>query len=358
MNEVMKKIGFMLMAVGLVAFLATGSFAAEQKEVTLKFTKPGPPTGARAEMDKWFAEEITKRTNGKVKFEFFWSGTLLNSRDSLKGIGRGVADVGEGSALFSANEYPYWSALNVAGTSDNEWVIQRASYDAMVNNPGIAEELAQHNVVPASGYCPGAVVFCFKKPATTMAEMKGLRFRSVGKTFAMIVKELGMVPVGMPLYDVYESLDKGVIDGTFAAIQYAYNLKWGEVAPYWSEIEKNKDTAPSATVFNKKVWDSFTDETRSIITGVIQEYNDKYAKAIIDEDQTARKALQASGVTFSRFSPEAEKNYLKGGREAAEEWWNEWDSKGMHTKAAFEQFMGYVDKYEKEFKEKGYPWDR
>ena len=70
------------------------------------------------------------------------------------------------------------------------------------------------------------------------------------------------------------------------------------------------------------------------------------------------KELKAAGVKFHYFSPQAEKNYLKGGHMAAEAWWNKWDSKGKHTKAAFEKFMGYVEKYEKELKEKGYPWQR
>ena len=122
--------------------------------------------------------------------------------------------------------------------------------------------------------------------------------------------------------------------------------------------KKSKDTAPSTLVFNKKVWNSFTDETRKIINGVVHEYNDLYGKALIEEDHKARKDLKAMGVTFNYFSPEAEKNYLKGGKIAAEDWWNKWDSKGLHTKAAFEKFMQYVAKYEKELKEKGYPWQR
>lgn len=358
MRSLVKRLGITLIIVGLVISFSASALASEQKAMTLKFSKPGPPSGARAMLDKWFAEEITKRTNGKIKFEIFWSGTLLKSRESLKGIGRGVADLGEGSGLFAANEYPTWAALNVVGTSDNEWVIQRASYDAVMNNPDILAEFDKNNLVPTVGYCPGAVVFCFKKKATTLEEMKGLRFRSVGKTFPVIVKELGMVPVGMPLYEVYESLDKGVIDGTFAAIQYAYNLKWGEVAPHWSEIEKSKDTAPSTIAFNKKVWNSFTDETRKIINAVVHEYNDRYGKELMEEDKKARAELSAAGVKFYRFSPEAEKNYLKGGRMAAEAWWKKWDSKGLRTKAAFEKFMEYVHKYEKELKEKGYPWER
>ena len=358
MKAGMKKFGIIFLAIGLIFAFSTTGFASEQKAVTLKFAIPGPPTGAKAQLYKWFAAEITKRTNGEVKFEIFWSGTLLKTRETLKGTSRGIADVAEGSGLFAANEYPHWAALNVIGTSDNEWVIQRASYDAVMNNPDILAEFDKNNLVPTVGYCPGAVVFCFKKKSTTMEEMKGLRFRSVGKTFPVIVKELGMVPVGMPLYDVYESLDKGVINGTFAAMQYAYNLKWGEVAPHWSEIKKSKDTAPSTLVFNKKVWKSFSDKTRSVIMAVTEEYNDRYGRALMEEDQMARKELKAKGVKFYSFSPEAEKNYLKGGRMAAEAWWKKWDSKGGRTKAAFEKFMVYVKKYEKELKEKGYPWKR
>jgi len=107
MKASMKTLGIIFLAIALVFTFSATSVASEQKAVTLKFAKAGPPTGAKSLMDKWFTEEITRRTNGKVKFEIFWSGTLLKSRENLKGIGRGVADAGEGSGLFAANEYPH-----------------------------------------------------------------------------------------------------------------------------------------------------------------------------------------------------------------------------------------------------------
>jgi TRAP-type C4-dicarboxylate transport system substrate-binding protein len=346
------------MFVGFFLVTATVVFSAEQKPVTLKWAEPGPPAGVFEKADQWFASEITKRTQGKVKFDFFWSGTLLKYQDMITGVGSGVADFGQGAGLFTPNLHPYWTTLNQVGTGNDSWVMQWASYEMIHNNPEIKAEFDKLNLVPTYGYGPGEEVFIFKKPATKLEDFKGLRFRTYGEAFPKVVAKLGMVPVNLPLTDVYESLDRGVIDGAFAAIVRAYAMKWGEVAKYWSESAYNQDCADVTVVINKKTWNSLSEETRKIISEVAREYNDYVQKSLIEAEKQERSDLMASGVQFLKFSPEVDKIYVKAARDASEDWFAKHDSKGMKTKAVFEQLMGYVGKYEKILKEKRYPWNR
>jgi len=348
----------MLLAVALVVVFVTPGFPAEQKAVTLKWAMASPPSSVFEKSNQWMADEITRRTNGKVKFDFFWSGTLLKYQDIVVGVGKGVADLGVGAGLFTSNLHPQWTTLNQVATGKDSWVMQWASYEMLQTNPEIRAEFDKLNLVPTHGYGPGTEVFVFKKPATKLEDFKGLRFRTYGEAFPKVVSTLGLVPVNLALNDVYESLSRGVIDGSFAAMVRAHSMKWGEVGKHWSTSAYCQTTADVTTIINKDVWNSFTDETRNIINAVSRESNDRVQKDLMEAEQQIRKELAAMGVQFHRFSPEVDAQYLKAARAVSEDWFTKNDAKGLKTRAVFDQLMKLVAKYEKELQEKGYPWAR
>jgi len=354
--KTMGKLSFGLLAAALILLLATPGFTAEQKAVTLKWAMPSPPSSVFEKNQQWIGEEITRRTNGRIKFEFFWSGTLLKYQDIVVGIGKGVADVGQAAGLFTGNLHPTWTTLNQVASGKDSWVMTWASYEMLQTNPEIRAEFDKLNLVPTHGYGPGTEVFVFKKPVTKFEDFKGLRFRTYGEAFPKVVSTLGLVPVNLPLTDVYESMSRGVIDGSFAALARAHALKWGEVGKHWSTSAYCQTTADVTTAFNKNVWNSFTDETRKIINDVCRESNDRVQKELMDAEKEIRKELAAMGAQFHSFSPEVDAQYLKAARAVSEEWFTKNDAKGLKTRAVFDQFMKLVAKYEKELQAKGYPW--
>ena len=58
------------------------------------------------------------------------------------------------------------------------------------------------------------------------------------------------------------------------------------------------------------------------------------------------------------MSPEVQAAYIKAGDAFDADWFNKWDSQGKNTKVVYEQIKKSVAKWEKELKEKGYPWKR
>ena len=44
--------------------------------------------------DQHWIDKIAKETNGRVKIKPYWNGTLISSRESMREIAKGVADIG------------------------------------------------------------------------------------------------------------------------------------------------------------------------------------------------------------------------------------------------------------------------
>ena len=59
--------------------------------------------------------------------------------------------------------------------------------------------------------------------------MKGLKLRTPSANQALIIKELGAIPVAMPMTQTYGALEKGVVDGAIVGISVVNSFRLAEV---------------------------------------------------------------------------------------------------------------------------------
>lgn len=331
----------------------------DQAPLTLKYASGSPPTGIASEMAKWFGDELEKRTSGKVKTEYFWSGSLVGTPDLARAIGRGIADWGQISGMFTTTEHPHWSVINQPGTTRDVWVSQWAAWELLHTQPEILAEFDKLNVVPTYTYGPGPVFWVFNREGTTLEAMKGVRFRTYGAAFPKIAQALGMVPVPMDGVEVYDALDKKVIDGAMGTIILAHSQKWYEVAKYWVEPRMNQDLSDIATFFNKDTWNKkLTQKTRDIIDRLVLDYNNEFTRRIVEQDQKMRGDAVAAGVKMLKWSPEAEAAYDKATKDVAQAIIADGEKKTPGVGKVYQRALELLAKYQKELDEKGYPWKR
>lgn len=330
----------------------------EAETKVLKWAHAGPPVGVHPKAQKWMAEEITKKTNGEIKFEFHWSGTLINIRDIVSGVGKGVADFASPSvSMFTIRQNPHWTTL-LLGFGNDYWALQMAGYELMNNNPYILAEFDKYNVVPTHGYVAGTDLFIFRDQVKGLDGMKGKRVRVFGPIISGLAKEVNMVPVSTPLWDVHQNLEKGVIDGAFGAVNHYHSLKWYEVAKnaYYRDLKSL--CGDCTTLINKDTWKSLSAKAQNVIKEVSKEYNDQYVRWIIEAEDSWIKEMEAAGAKLHEFSPDANAAFMEATKKVREDWFKKYDSDGNHTKEVYNQLEAALKKYEKEVAEKGYPWQR
>ena len=90
---------FILVVLGLVFVtnsFSTICFGAEPfKPKTLKFATGGiTETSFFGQHYKWWAEELEKRTGGRIKVQIFWLESLVKGKDMLPAIQSGYTDIG------------------------------------------------------------------------------------------------------------------------------------------------------------------------------------------------------------------------------------------------------------------------
>jgi TRAP-type transport system periplasmic protein len=270
---------------------------------TVRFASFLPAALPQTQVDQWFADEVTKRSGGKLKVQVFAGGALGKPTELLKLVSEGGVHMSTTSPAYFASQLPLLSATNSLPLVFKDAAqAQRVIPALYADSPALQAELKQLNVRPVPGFWHTVdpyYMIC-RTPVRTLADMKGKKVRSYGDDVPKMLQAIGAVPVNLLPGDLYESLQKGTVDCTPYSLGTAVSLKLQEVAKYVTFM--NIGSPGGWPIFvNEKAWDALSAENKKVITEVAAAANkmelDKFAEA----DTEARKVMKAAGVEFIEF---------------------------------------------------------
>jgi len=110
---------------------------------------------------------------------------------------------------------------------------------------------------------PVSLIGTATKPVHTVADMKGLKMRAPAGTATDMVKAWGGVPILMGPGEIYQSLEKGVLDGYIFEYTGIESFKLPEVTKNYTEVRFY--VGPFIIMMNKSKFDSMPEDLRKII---------------------------------------------------------------------------------------------
>ena len=242
-----------LIVIALSLTLSPIEGAAADKPIILKFSTwhPSPVTNMFANANTWILREVEKRSKGRVKMEYYWSGSLLPAKKNLDGIKSGIADMGFVIADYFPGKLPL---LTVGGLPAicHDYYTSSMTLKDLVKMPEIQKELDGNGIVYLSHATNISGGIWTRKKVSSIADLKGQKIVVVGVK-ARVCKALGMTPVSIISSEIYPALDKGTVDGAHANPGWAGDYKWPEVAPYYFELMLGS-TGDMFVAMNKNTW--------------------------------------------------------------------------------------------------------
>jgi len=304
-----------------VALAFPGVAAAQQ--IKLTFADQNSPTGwGPAHATAPWIKQVEEATKGKVKIELYPSQTLIKGIDMWKGVRSGIADIGwcvqgywpEQTPLSDVILLPFVPIPSAEKGSVALWQL----YEKF---PAIQKEFTE--VMPLVLYTSSPNLLVSKRPVKTLDDFKGLKIRTLGGPPIEMAKALGAVPTLIPMPDVYQSLDKGVIDAALAPWEAVHEFRLYEVAKYYT-------IAPFyASYFsvcaNRQKIESLPKDVRAEIMSVSGLAGAKFwGHNFFDTaEQAAIDRAKAGNYEMDRYEvPPAE--VAKWSKIAGEPIWNEW----------------------------------
>jgi TRAP-type transport system periplasmic protein len=275
----------------LICLVATGHAA--EKVFSLKLASFVPATTLEGQTIQAWADEVGKRTDGRVKVTVYPGATLMPPQQTYDGITKEVADIGYGILAYHRGRFPLTEVIDLPLGYKNPSVptkLVNAYYKKFK-----PKELDDVKVLFLEAN--GASMLGTRKPVYNLGDLKGMKIRAHGLS-ARIINTLGGSAVGMPITDAYDALSKGVVEGIVIDWGGLYNWKLGEVLRNHTEGRAFSYSSTFYTVMNKDKWNSLPKDIQDIIDKLDEEWIDKVSKKWGDWEIMGRTELQKMGNKF------------------------------------------------------------
>jgi TRAP-type C4-dicarboxylate transport system substrate-binding protein len=311
--------------IGVTALLAiAGPLAAQEIKLTIADQNSPTGWGPSHAMYPW-VKEVEAASKGRIKLEVYPSQTLLKGVDMWKGVRSGVADIGwcvhgywpEQTPLSDVASLPFLPIRSAEQGSEMLWKLYE-KYPAMQKEFG--------DVQPLVLWTSSSNFFISKKPIKTMDDFKGLKVRVLGGPPTEMAKALGAVPTLFPMPDVYQSLDKGVVDAAAAPWEAVHGFRLYEVGKYYTMAPFYH--AYFSLCANKQKMDSLPKEARDAIMSVSGLAGSKFwGKNFFDTaEQGVIERTKAGNYEVNKVIPSPEEA-ARWTKVAGEPIWEEWVKK-------------------------------
>lgn len=230
---------------------------------------------------------VEKMTNGRVKVKVYDSGVLASGPQTLDAVQRGVLDLGASNFMYSSfKRLPFLMIGCFPFIYGN-----RASYLAAWQEDDTLiklcnKYLADHyydNVTIAGTLFSGIWRLGFKdKQPRVPADLKGIKMRGMGLILPFL-ESYGASVVSIKTGEVYDALQRGIIDATGGINSNWIDWKWGDSINYLLDMP----IVPVSlfTVVNKSSISRLSDVDRAILeTALKLAHADRTRRTMIDDD--------------------------------------------------------------------------
>jgi len=307
----MKKIINIFSAIVLSLFLTSTSNAVEKWDMPMAYSA----TNFHSENGVMFADAVRIATGGEIDITVHAGGSLFKGGEIKKAIQTGQVPIGERllsghqneSLIFGTDSIPFLATSYA--DSDKLWKHLRPELEKILDKQGLV--LLYGVPWPSQG-------LYFNKEINSVADTKGIKFRSYNNSTARIAELMGMLPVQVEAAELSQALATGVASSFVSSGATGYDRKVWEHLSHFYEV--NAWLPRNYVMVNKKTWNKLSEKNRNIIMGVA-----KMAEAA----GTARSEqlsgwyltqLAANGMTVTKAQGQLRTDLESIGKTMSDEW--------------------------------------
>lgn len=284
---------------------------------TARFSHVHPPGAtSKAIAAEFFAEELYKRTDGRITVEVYPSGELFGDQQAIQALqGNSIQLLAPSTALLTTIA-PELGVLDLPFLLEEGQVLSDVVtpdtelWDLLYKN----NNLSSRKIGVLGLWDYGHKHIWTNTETRTYSDLAGQQLRVVGGSDPLryMMEAWNINPTAMSLGEVYNGIQQGVVDGFDNGYISAASLSIYEVTDY--VVTTNHGYNTFAFLVNEDFMASLPDDLRAILLEVADEATELNSEIFAEKDAEARNHIEQEGSTeFIVFSDDD----LKKMRDAA-----------------------------------------
>jgi TRAP-type mannitol/chloroaromatic compound transport system substrate-binding protein len=240
-----------------------------------------------------FAKKVNDMTGGDLKIEVLPAGAVVPAFGLLEAISKGTLDGGHGVLVYhygKQNALALWGSSPAFGMDANMLLAWHKYGGGKELLEKVYKSIDANVVSFPYGPMPTQPLGWFKKPVTKVADLKGLKFRTVGISIDLFTG-MGAAVNPLPGGEIVPALDRGLLDGAeFNNASSDRLLGFADVSKVYMLQSYHQNAEQFEISFNKTKYDALPEKIRAIIAYAVEAASadmswkavDRYSQDYID----------------------------------------------------------------------------
>jgi len=235
MGYKLTRISILFVVLSLVAIMFSQPTPCLSQTV-LKFASPLPEKTIYSAGPMAFMKKIEERTQGRIKFQTFWGGSLVKPPEVVDSCGRGVTDLVHGLWIYDPGKLPLGNYdYNFFFNEPNLRTQSKIKREMFAVIPALNGELAKYNIGPPLLFMGvSSYDFLSKTPIRSLDDFRGKKVTHTPVEHVPAYESIGAASVISPAGPVYSMLERGLVDIAAYPTEVFNMFKMPEVAKHYT----------------------------------------------------------------------------------------------------------------------------
>jgi TRAP-type transport system periplasmic protein len=269
--------------------------ASAQAPIEWRFFTYFPGGDKPAALNRQFAEDVGKATNGRLKITVMAAGELpYKAPDGLRVVSTNQVHMADAAVGFLAGDVPQLNVLGLPFLCSSYDQFERAV--PAVAKTADAELQGKFGVTVGIHWTTPPQNFWMNKPISKLDDLKGQKVRAWNPDQVEMMKQLGGSAVTINSAEVIPALERKVIDGAITSSLSANDWKAYEIVKTGFMV--NMSMGHQVMMVNSAELAKLPPDVRTTLLAKFREWTPKYRQMSEQGDIDARKNLVANKVTL------------------------------------------------------------
>lgn len=255
-----------------------------------------------------FAQRVEEETGGRVTFDLYFSNALVAGDQILDALASGTIDFALTVPQYYGDIVPSAFVVNLPFWSESTDHALKLLKESEVGQ--ILEQETEAYGAKTLMYGPtGEYGFMSNAPIHRIEDLKGLVFRTGGGLWTPWYDTLGLGSANVGVSEVYEAIQRGVIDGYPSPYKNIETFKWYEVTDYII-LPPILSSNYMVTYVSLQAWNKLPKDLQDIILKVASEIEQETIEGAKYLTEQSLKFAEENGVEVITL-PDEEVQKLK-----------------------------------------------
>lgn len=280
-----------------------------QSPIVVKMQTSWPSSDIWMEFAKQYVDRVGEMSGGRLKVDLLPAGAVVGAFQVLDAVNDGVLDAAHTVPVYwygkhkAASLFGTGPVFGGSATTMMAWFYQGGG-DALYKE--LTQEILGLDVYGFYGFPMPAQPFgWFKNPVSTVADVQGFKFRSVGLA-ADLLSRLGMSVAQLPGGEIVPAMERGVIDA-FEFNNPSSDMRFGaqDVAKHYLLSSYHQASECFEFLFNAAFFDDLDPDLQAILKYGVEATSTSNTALALNYYSADLQTLQKEhGVTVHRTSQE------------------------------------------------------